>query len=294
MNGKTLKVAQYNLEFGATDRFVNIFGCFKYKENGNLYLLYTDVDTKYPVIYYGSAHVKEKNLLSIQCREANEQEIIKEYIFKITNHEPLDNFEMISLENVDGIEIIGSTKMDIKMEVLLSLVDILLPKKEEPKEEVVVHKQKKKSNKGPLIVLLIILIMAFIFVSATVLLAPKNTVAKRIVCQKQYQHDTLEATIDEENTYNFNLNDSLDSIDTTMIYQFNEKNYQEFIMKGLYYKYLPDDDQNRGHKQDDVNYTFKIMMTEKVGTSYDKPTTYEEVFSYYKKQGYTCTEEVDE
>ena len=27
MNGKVLKVMQYNLQFGATDRFVNVFGC---------------------------------------------------------------------------------------------------------------------------------------------------------------------------------------------------------------------------------------------------------------------------
>ena len=51
MNGKTLKVVEYNLEFGKSDRFVNVFGCFKYKSNGNIYVIYTDVDTKYPIIY---------------------------------------------------------------------------------------------------------------------------------------------------------------------------------------------------------------------------------------------------
>ena len=294
MNGKTLKVAQYNLEFGAVDRFVNVFGCFKYKSNGNLYLLYTDVDTKYPIIYYGSAHIKEKNLLSMQCREEQEQEIIKEYIFKVSNHESLDNFEMISLENSESIEIIASNKLEIKMEVIATLTELLIPKKEEIVEEKVIKKTTKKSNKPFLIILLIVLVAAFCFVGATVLLVPKNTIAKKITCQKEYQHDTLNAIIDEETTYNFNVHDSLESIDTIMIYQFDKEDYQDFIMKGLYYKYLPDNEQDGDYKQDDINHTFKITMTEKIDTSYDKPTNYEEVFSYYKKQGYTCTEEVDE
>ena len=110
----------------------------------------------------------------------------------------------------------------------------------------------------------------------------------------QYSYDTLDAQVDETNTYNFNHQDTLESIDTTTIYQFDEEGYQEFIIKGLYYRYLPDDGQEGGYKQDDENYTFKIMMTEKVDTSYNKPTAYEEVLSYYKNQGYTCSEEMDE
>ena len=36
MNGKTLKVVEYNLTFGGTDRFVNVFGFFKYKKTRNI------------------------------------------------------------------------------------------------------------------------------------------------------------------------------------------------------------------------------------------------------------------
>ena len=47
MFGKTLKVIEYNLTFGTNVRMVNVFACFRYKQNGNLYVVYTDVNTKY-------------------------------------------------------------------------------------------------------------------------------------------------------------------------------------------------------------------------------------------------------
>lgn len=297
MNGKVLKVAQYNLEFGSTDRYVNVFGCFKYKPNGNMYVVYADVDTKYPIIYYGSGHLKGTTLLSMRCRDINESEIIKEYIFQLTNNEALNNFEIYFLETIETIELIGSDKIEVKPEVITSLVDITLPKKEEPKAEeqatTVKTKPKKKTSKTLLIILLILLIGATCYV-CILPLTVKNTVAKKIVCKKEYQHNILKATVDEENTYNFNFKDSLESIDNITIYQFNEEDYQDFILRGTYYKYLPDDSREGGYKQDDTNYTFKIMSTEEVDTSYNKPTNYEEVFSYYKKEGYTCTEKVDE
>ena len=58
-----LKVVQYNLEFGAHDRFVNILGCFKYKPNGNIYIVYADVDTKYELLHYGGSHIKNNSIL---------------------------------------------------------------------------------------------------------------------------------------------------------------------------------------------------------------------------------------
>ena len=54
MNGKVLKVKVSNLEFGGQDRYVNILGCFKYLPNGNIYIIYSDIDTKYNIIYFGN------------------------------------------------------------------------------------------------------------------------------------------------------------------------------------------------------------------------------------------------
>ena len=293
MNGKTLKVVQYNLEFGASDRFVDVFGCFKYKPNSNMYLIYADTkkDQKYNMIYYGSSHVKGNSILSMRCREAKEVEIIKEYIFKVTNHETLDNFEVVSLENIEEIEIIASDKLEVKPEILSTLTEITLPKKQEDIIEKTPPLKKKKKNSKTLIFFLLILVMISYGAYYFLTLSPKDTTSKKIICQKEYQHKTLEAVVQEENTYNFNVQDNLERIDTIMTYQFEEEDYQDFIMKGTYYKYLPDEDQDGGFKQDDKNYTFKIMMKETIDTSYTKPTAYEEVLAYYKTEGYTCTEE---
>lgn len=296
MNGKTLKVAEYNLEFGKSDRFVNVFGCFKYKPNNNIYVIYTDVDTKYPIIYYGSAHVKDNNILSMQCKDISEQELIKEYIYKVTNNETIKNFEMISLDNIETIELVGSNKIEVKPEIINSLVDIIIPKKEEKeiiKKTTNTNNSKRRNSKTLLLLLLFILIFALVGLIYIKSLNSNNTVSKKIICQKEYKHNELKANVSEENTYNFNNKDVLETINTKMIYKFKEQDYQRFINEGMYYKYLPDDEKLGGYKQDDENYTFEIIINDTVSTSYTKPTMYEEVLSYYKSERYNCIEKIE-
>ena len=129
MLGKELKVMEYNLTFGKSARIVNIYGLFRYKKNNGLYVLYADVDSGYPVVYYGSSHVKNHSILSISTKE-EDVEIIKEYIFKVTSDEKLDGFEIISLNEIEGIEIISSNRLEIKPEVMNALIDKTIPKKE--------------------------------------------------------------------------------------------------------------------------------------------------------------------
>ena len=296
MHGKLVKVKQYNLEFGTRDRYVNILGCFKYIPNGNIYIIYTDVDTKYNLIYYGSGHIRENIALCMKCREKQEEEIIKEYIFKLLQKDNLNNFQIISLETVENIEIITSDKFEVKPEILTSLIDIVIPKpeiKEEVKETpVTVSTTKKKKNTKLLLVLLLIIITIGIGGYLFLTLAPKETTRKYITCSKTYSHKELTATVEETNTYNFANNDELQTIDTTTLYQFNEKNYQDFILKGTYYKYMPSSNSNGGWDKNDTEYTFKVITKTKIDTSYNKPTNYEEVLSYYKHDGYTCTESI--
>ena len=113
---------------------------------------------------------------------------------------------------------------------------------------------------------------------------------KNITCTKNYKHNELTATVEESNKYNFNNKDELESIDTTIIYQFNEADYQNFILKGTYYKYMPSSDAEGGWDKNDTEYTFKVITKERIDTSYNKPTNYEEVLAYYKAANYTCKE----
>lgn len=294
MYGKTLKVMQYTLEFGSNDRYVNVFSCFKYKENNNLYLVYSDVSTKYPIIYYGLAHIREKNLLSMQSKNELDIEIIKEFIYKTINHEALEKFEIINLESVEGLEIIASNKLEVKPEILLSLVDLTIPKQEEIKEVEVVNKQSKerKNSKKKLLLIMFIIIIGIIGYVGLTQFLNKDKIEKQIICTKEYKDKEINANVDETTTYNFNNKNSLKSSDSTMIYKFNKDNYQKFILEGTYYKYLPEDLEKSSYEQDDINYIFKIKVLEEIDSNYTKPTDYEEVFSYYTKQGYTCKEKI--
>lgn len=296
MNGKIIKVKTSNYEFGVHDRCVNILGCFKYIPNGNIYIIYTDVDTNYNILHYGSGHIRDKSALCMEPRDKQEEEIIKEYIFKLTNKDNLDNFSFISLDNIEEIEIINSFNLEIKKDILSTLIEIVIPKPEinnEIKEEKIEEpklKVKKKSTKSSLIILLLIVIIGIVvfFIFKT----PRNNIEKSITCTKEYKHNILNSNIKEVTKYNFNNNDKLLNIDITNYYQFTESNYNDFILKGTIYKYTPSKDKGTWTK-DDNNYTFTTTTKEIIDTSYNLPTNYEEVLSYSKNNGYTCTEKIE-
>ena len=301
MNGKVLSVKVSELQYGTTTRMVNVLTCFKYKINGNIYIIYCDTDTKYNVVYYGSGHIRQGIALCMPIRDiTTEEEIIKEYIFKVTSNEALDNFESISLDEAQALEIIGSTKLELKPEILANLIEKLMPKPEIKVEED--EKKDKKNGKGTSVkkkkssksVLLGIIIAGILLVGVYYVLGmfQQDTILTSITCTKSYQHSELEANVEETNKYSFNVNDTLEFIDTTLVYQFEESTYQDFIMKGIYYKYMPTS--GGSWDKDDENFTFKVLTKEVVDTSYDKPRAYEEVLSFYKADGYICTEAIEE
>ena len=298
MNGKKVKVKQSNLQFGAVDRYVNILGCFKYKTNGNVYIIYSDIDNKYNVIYYGSGHVRYDLSLCMPIRDKiKEEEIIKEYIFKVVNDEVLDNFELINLDNVNDIEIIDSTKLDLKSEVFNNLIDNVLPKEEkiqeEKNDEVLSKKKKKFSLKPVLLGVIMASVLIFLYYILFVATPGEGGIAKSITCTKTYRHKELEADIEEVNKYNFNVNDELKFINSTINYQFEESDYDDFIMRGIYYKYMPSNDKNSWSK-DDEKFLFVTRNKTVVDTSYSEPTNYETVLAHYKVLGYTCIEKIEE
>lgn len=292
MNGKELKVVEYNLTFGSNARLVNVFGLFRYKKNNSLYVIYTDVAANYNIVYYGSSHVKGNNILCMSCKE-EDIEIIKEYIYKISNNEELDNFEIISLDDINGIEIITSNRLEIKPEVLSDLIEKTIPKKEEKTVEKKGNNVKKKGRNKALFLTLFLVVLVIGVFSYLTSIQDKKTIAKMITCEKTFDDRKISASVSESNIFYFNNQDTLENIETTDIYKFNtESDYQDFINKGTMYKYMPDDSINGGYKQDDENYSFTIVTKEEIDINYDKPTKYEEVLSYNKREGYTCDEKL--
>ncbi len=295
MNGKTLKVVEYNLSFGSSARMVNVFGVFRYKPNNNLYIVYADVNVQYNIIYYGSSHIKGNSILSMACSDSKEDEIIKEYIFKTLNKETLEDFEIISLETIEGVEIISSNKLEVKPEVLYNLVDITIPKPKIEEEKKTPEKPKQKSSKKILLLFLIILFIGGSVYFYLKFLPVKETAVKSFICTKNYQHDILSANVLEENTYHFNTQEKLEYYNTVTTYQFSsQEEYQDFISKGTIYRYMPSEEVDGGWDKDDQQYLFKVMTKEKIDTSYNLPTNYEDALAYYKRDGYTCEEKIGE
>lgn len=296
MNGKVVKVKQYNIEFGAKDRFVNLIGCFKYTSNGNIYIVYSDVESKYSIIYYGSGHVKGNSTLCMKCRSKEEVEIIKAYLFKLVGNEEMNEYQEIQLDEVEELEIIDSDKIDIKPEALNAVLDKKIPKKEEEAVEPTVATSKKKTKKKSGFPKTLLLILLMVIVGGGVyFMLPKpedNTITSSITCERTYNHDELEAEVTEINKFNFNMNENLEYVDTTKSYQFDQEEYDEFILKGTYYKYIPDDDTLVDTKNDQDNYKFTVITKVNVNETYQLPTKYEEVLKYYEDEGFSCNESV--
>lgn len=295
MNGKELKVIEYDLTFGSNARMVNVFGVFRYLKNNGLYVVYTDVNTSYPIIHYGSSHIKDHSILSMSCKNEDE-EIIKEYVFKVTNDESLNDFENVSLESIDGIEIISSNRLEVKPDVINALVDKTIPKKEVASDELAKTKDSKKNNKKSfkfVFILLLIVILGGGILFVFPMFQQRNTSTKMITCNKKVNDSSLNAVLDESLILNFDYQNILTQIDKTTVFQFNtEEAYQNFIHKGIMYRYMPVDDSNGGFKQDDKGHIFTIIEKEKIGDDYQKSVNYEDVLAENKREGYQCEEKI--
>lgn len=294
MNGKKLKVTEYNLTFGSTDRYVNIFGFFKYKKNGNLYIVYTDIDTKYELVYYGISHQKNNNLLSMSCKE-EEQEIIKEYIYKVANQLPLDDFIVFTLEDITGIEIISSNKLEVKLDIIRKLEELTIENEQKKLEEQKTTNESKKSKKGIKTILTLLIIVLFIgggyfFLTATI---NSNKIVKTINCTITTNDNKINAILEQSNTYNFTNNNKLQYVEGINLYTFNEQvDYEAFINNGTVFDYMPES--AKSYTPNNDNFTIKYETRREIDSSYQEPTEYEELINYYKNRGYVCSEQIIE
>ena len=290
--GKKIKVNDFNMEFGRQAKFVNLICFYKYQKDNNLYAIYCD-DTNIPygIINFGTAHIKGNSLIVIGSKDPD-QEMIKEFTYKLSNNETLDNFEIQDITNINAIELVSPNKLEIKKEILASIVDKVIPKPKKVEKPVKNSSKKKKNTLLPLLLVLIfICIIVYFFVFKTN--EEKDNTTKMIICTRETKSKNLAANVIEDNTYNFNPNDKLEYINKSTTYKFySEDDYIDFIDKGLYYTYIPDD--NGGFTLDDNNYSLKVIEKETIKDNYSLPTDYEKALKYYKEEGYNCTEQAKE
>ena len=299
MNGKKIKVAELELKFGNKVRYVNVFSVFRYKPSNILYVIYADVNRNESYVSYGTSHVKGSTILSMTSNNKQDDDIISTYISEVVGEKKLSNYEIISLDEVEEIEIISSKNLKVDKDTYDKLIKMTIPV---DKVEVDDNKDKvSKKKKSPILTLLIILLL-LIIVGGGYFVVPgffnkEPDTFKSIVCTKSYESkDLSNVNIVEEKNYFFDSSDKLRKLDVFITYNFlNEDSYYDFVNKSLYYNYRPDEteDTKGGYKLDDDSKVFSTYASTIVDDSYLDPVDYEEIISANGKENYKCEEKID-
>ena len=284
MIGKKIKLNDYKFTYGQETIILNVFGAFKNIKSGNKYVIYSYDNKK---IFYGSFFKRNKEAVIMTSKE-NSKEIIKEFIDILLGEKENDGFEIISLEEIETVQVIDESEFDHKVDVN-KLYDLTIPK-----PVVQENLDDSKKNKPISIAMIffglfVIVVIAFFFVNPEVITG-KN---KYYICTKTYLHSSLPVYVNEELSLTFNGKGNINSISVTEDYVFNNTNYyKEFKDKSYFYQYMEEGDT---YKFIDENYTYRLFSSIDTTTDFFLPTEELELISHYKENNYTCkVVEIDE
>lgn len=287
MIGKVVKISDYNLTYGKEAMYVNIYGAFKYVKNGNKYVIYSYVDNikRGNKLHYGSLFVRNNELVVMLSKDTKD-DVVKGFIDCVINNKNMSEYEIISLKDINGIQIIDDASVSFDVDIS-TLYDKTIPKVEVVKKDDV-KKEKSFSISYIFFALFIIVLVLFFFVNPEVLVGENI----KYNCSKSYIHDSLNANVSEEVELVFTSKGKITSIDVTTDYVFgNSDEYNDFRNKGYYYQYMEEGDT---YKLDDDSYTYRVFSKIDTSNDYFMPTDKDELISYYEDNDYVCKEEVIE
>lgn len=275
MIGKQIRLNDYKFTYGRETIYLNVYGAFKNKKNGNKYVIYSYDNNR---LYFGSLFIRNKEIIVMIPKE-DESEIVKKFTYSILDNKLSDDFEVISLDDIDSIQIIDETLCDFNVD-MSKLYDITIPKPKVEKEEI--KPNKKISIASIFFVLLFVVIILFFFVNPEVIFG-KN---KEYSCTKSYLHDELPASVNEEVVLVFNGKDNINSIDVKTDYVFSDAQYyKDFKDKSYFYDYFKEGDT---YKFEDTTYTYRLFSKIDTNEDYFMPSKLDDLVSYYKNNGYEC------
>ena len=275
MIGKQIRLNDYKFTYGRETIYLNVYGAFKNKKNGNKYVIYSYDNSR---LYFGSLFIRNKEIIVMIPKE-DESEIVKKFTYSILDNKLSDDFEVISLDDIDSIQIIDETLCDFNVD-MSKLYDITIPKPKVEKEEI--KSNKKISIASIFFVLLFVVIILFFFVNPEVIFG-KN---KEYSCTKSYLHDELPASVNEEVVLVFNGKDNINSIDVKTDYVFSDAQYyKDFKDKSYFYDYFKEGDT---YKFEDTTYTYRLFSKIDTNEDYFMPIKLDDLVSYYKNNGYEC------
>lgn len=275
MIGKQIKLNDYKFTYGRETIYLNVYGAFKNKKNGNKYVIYSYDNSR---LYFGSLFIRNKEIIVMIPKE-DESEIVKKFTYSILDNKLSDDFEVISLDDIDSIQIIDETLCDFNVD-MSKLYDITIPKPKVEKEEI--KPNKKISIASIFFVLFFVVVILFFFVNPEVIFG-KN---KEYSCTKSYLHDELPASVNEEVVLVFNGKDNINSIDVKTDYVFSDAQYyKDFKDKSYFYNYFKEGDT---YKFEDTTYTYRLFSKIDTNEDYFMPSKLDDLVSYYRNNGYEC------
>ena len=266
MIGKKIRINDYKFTYGKEVMYVNVYGAFKSVKSGNKYVIYSYIDdvNKKNKLYYGSIFVRNNELVVMLSKDTNE-----------------DNYEIISLKDIDSIQIIDDAPVSFDVDIN-KLYDKTIPKVKVTKKE---DKTKKRVSIGYIFLILFIIVVALFFFINPEILKGKN---KEYTCTKSYTHEKLPANINEKVELVFTSKNVISTINITSDYVFNDTDYyKEFRDNSYFYQYIEKGDT---YKFDDYNYTYRLFSKIDTSNDYFMPSKLEELLTYYKDKGYSCKE----
>lgn len=275
MNGKVIKLNDYKFNFGQETIFLNVFAVFKSIKNGNKYIIYSYDNKK---LYCGSAFVKNNEIIVMVSKDENDDDI-KNFVKKLIDNNYQEEYEIISLDKVNSIQVIDEVICDVDVDIS-KLNDITIPKPKVVKEEVV---PKKKVNFTIVFLLVFILVVAMFFFFNPEVINGKNVY---YTCSKSYDHGKLPASVIENVELEFNGHGTIIDIKVKSDYIFNDVNYyKEFRDKSYFYQYFSDGDT---YKFDDSTYTYKLFSSINTKEDFFLPTDKDGLIKHYQDDNYTC------
>lgn len=275
MNGKVIKLNDYKFNFGQETIFLNVFAVFKSIKNGNKYIIYSYDNKK---LYCGSAFVKNNEIIVMISKGENDDDI-KKFVKELINNNYQEEYEIISLDKVNSIQVIDEAICDVDVDIK-KLNDITIPKPKVVEKEVV---PKKKVNFTIVFLLVFILVVAMFFFFNPEVINGKNVY---YTCSKSYDHKKLPASVIENVELEFNGHGTIIDIKVKSDYIFNDVNYyKEFRDKSYFYQYFSDGDT---YKFDDNTYTYKLFSSINTKEDFFLPTDKDGLIKHYQDDNYTC------
>ena len=210
-----------------------------------------------------------------------------EFVWKYLNKESISNFEIIEIPELDKLEIIDNNTLDVKEEYIETLIEIFIKGKEIVEE---IPKEMKKTKKKSKLPLLITLIFIGGIVGGIIYLRnnPELIYGKNIYveCKKKYEISELTVNSSELVTLTFNNSQILTKHEKVITYIFDDSdNYYDFKERNLQYQYLND---SGLENFDESTLNYQLYVDYDLGKIYTLPRDYDELYDYYKNNGYSC------